>query len=197
MQTICAMKFNQPPSKKQLVTLSALILISFYYFTTPNEVLSIETSENIDDKLAENRRATEFFSDRDNLVNVLSVLAALPPSEPPSPLCQAPPVLPPTSCDDPGLGELMVTPRRLVTMILFSFELDTLEIAIREMMDIVDVIFLVEATKSHKGVNLTVYIFIHNFVLLLEAKAINVGKAKIHGPVQLCESVPGYSCRRG
>ena len=38
---------------------------------------------------------------------------------------------------------------------------------------------------------------IHNFVLLLEAKAINVGKAKIHGPVQLCESVPGYSCRRG
>ena len=191
------MKFNQPPSRKQLMTLSALILISFYYFTTPNEVLSIVTSANLEEKLDENRKAAEFFSDRDNLVNVLSVLAALPPGEPPSPLCQAPPVLPPTSCDDPGLGELMVTPRRLVTMILFSFELDTLEIAIREMMDIVDVIFLVEATKSHKGVKWHVYICIHTFVLLAEAKAINVGKDKIHGPVQLCESVPGHSCRRG
>ena len=157
MQSICAMKFNQPPSRKQLMTLSALILISFYYFTTPNEVLSIDTSANLEAKLTENRKAAEFYSDRDNLVNVLSVLAALPPPEPPSPLCQAPPVLPPTSCDDPGLGELLATPRRLVTMILFSFELDTLEIAIREMMDIVDVIFLVEATKSHKGVKLTVY----------------------------------------
>ena len=75
-----------------------------------------------------------------------------PPASPPSPLCAAPP-LPPAHCDDPGLGELLPSPRNLVTMILFSFEVDTLEIALKEMEDIVDVIFLVEATKSHKGVH--------------------------------------------
>ena len=201
MQKICAMNFNhlKPPSRKQWMTLSALIMISFYYITTPKNVISIDinTNANLEAKLAENRKVAEFFSDRDNLVNVLSVLAALPPPEPPSPLCRAPPVLPPTRCDDPGLGELMASPRRLVTMILFSFELDTLEVALREMMDIVDVIFLVEATKSHKGVKLTVYLsYISNFDKLAEAKAINVGKVKIHGTVQLCESVPGPSCCR-
>ena len=139
------------------MTLSALILISFYFFTTPKTVISIDndTSATMEAKLKANRKAADFFRDRDNLVNVLSVLAALPPPVPPSPLCKAPPVRPPTSCDDPGLGELMDTPRHLVTMILFSFEVDTLEIALREMIDIVDVIFLVEATKSHKGVILT------------------------------------------
>ena len=157
------MNFSQfkPHSRKQWMTFSALILISFYYFTTPKNVISIDndTSATIEAKLAANRKAAEFFRDRDNLVNVLSVLAALPPPVPPSPLCQAPPVRPPTSCEDPGLGELMDTPRHLVTMILFSFEVDTLEIALREMMDIVDVIFLVEATKSHKGVTFRAAIF--------------------------------------
>ena len=143
------------------MTFSALILISFYYFTTSKNVISIDndTSATMEAKLAANRKAAEFFRDRDNLVNVLSVLAALAPPVPPSPLCRAPPVRPPTRCEDPGLGELMVTPRHLVTMILFSFEVDTLEIALKEMMDIVDVIFLVEATKSHKGVKFRSEIF--------------------------------------
>ena len=142
------------PTRKQAITISALTLIAFY-FISPKAV-NVISINNIDAKreakLSENRKAVEFFKNRNNLVNVLSVLAAVPPASPPSPLCTAPP-LPPAHCDDPGLGELLPSPRNLVTMILFSFEVDTLEIALKEMEDIVDVIFLVEATKSHKGVH--------------------------------------------
>ena len=93
----------------------------------------------------------------DSPIPSLSHLASLPPPAPPPAHCSAPklPRLP--SCQgQPGLtGARLASPRRLVLMILFSFEVDTLEIALREMIDIVDVIFLVEATKSHKGVILT------------------------------------------
>ena len=37
-------------------------------------------------------------------------------------------------------------------MMLFSFEVDTLEIALREQQDYVDKIFIVEATTTTKGV---------------------------------------------
>ena len=40
----------------------------------------------------------------------------------------------------------------LVVMMMVMMQVDTLEIALHEMMDIVDIIFLVEATKTHKGV---------------------------------------------
>ena len=66
-------------------------------------------------------------------------------------------------------GEKLSAPRKLVTMMMFSFEViseyksyisqfshsqvDTLEIALRDHLDIVDKVFLVEATKSHKGVS--------------------------------------------
>ena len=37
-------------------------------------------------------------------------------------------------------------------MMLFGFEVDTLEIALREQSDLVDKIFVVESTFTHKGV---------------------------------------------
>ena len=37
-------------------------------------------------------------------------------------------------------------------MFLFGFELDTLEIALREQQDLVDKIFLVESSATHRGV---------------------------------------------
>ena len=37
-------------------------------------------------------------------------------------------------------------------MFLFGFEVDTLEIALREQQDLVDKIFLVESSATHRGV---------------------------------------------
>ena len=47
---------------------------------------------------------------------------------------------------------MLTEPRRLVLMFLFSFEVDVLEIALREQQDLVDKIFLVESSASHRGV---------------------------------------------
>ena len=38
-------------------------------------------------------------------------------------------------------------------MFLFGFELDVLEIALREQQDLVDKIFLVESSATHRGVS--------------------------------------------
>ena len=40
-------------------------------------------------------------------------------------------------------------------MFLFGFEVDTLEIALREQQDLVDKIFLVESSATHRGVCLS------------------------------------------
>ena len=40
----------------------------------------------------------------------------------------------------------------MMVMVMLMMQVDTLEIALHEMIDIVDIIFLVEATKTHKGV---------------------------------------------
>ena len=59
----------------------------------------------------------------------------------------------PSCSHQPGLtGEILVKPRKIVLMILFSFEVDTLEIALQEQQDLVDKIFIVESSASHKGV---------------------------------------------
>ena len=91
----------------------------------------------------------------DSPIPSLSRLAALPPPVPPPAKCSAPqmPHLP--SClGQPGLtGTRLATPKRLVLMILFSFEVDTLEIALREQLEHVDKIFIVEATTTTKGVS--------------------------------------------
>ena len=39
-------------------------------------------------------------------------------------------------------------PRKIVLIILFSFEVDTLEIALREQQEMVDKIFIVESSSS-------------------------------------------------
>ena len=91
----------------------------------------------------------------DSPIPSLSRLASLPPPAPPPAQCSSPmmPRLP--SCrGQPGLtGATLAAPRRLVLMILFSFEVDTLEIALREQLEHVDKIFIVEATTTTKGVS--------------------------------------------
>ena len=54
----------------------------------------------------------------------------------------------------PGLtGKMLDNPRRIILMFLFGFEVDVLEIALRQQQDLVDKIFLVESSSSHKGVS--------------------------------------------
>ena len=54
----------------------------------------------------------------------------------------------------PGLsGELLENPRKIILMIMFSFEVDTLEVALKEQQDLVDKIFIVESSATHKGVS--------------------------------------------
>ena len=43
----------------------------------------------------------------------------------------------------------------MILMILFGFEVDTLEIALREQCEVVDKIFVVESTYTHQGVEFT------------------------------------------
>ena len=50
-------------------------------------------------------------------------------------------------------GPLRPVPRRIVLMILFGFEVDTLEIALREQLGLVDKLFIVESSVTHKGVS--------------------------------------------
>ena len=51
-------------------------------------------------------------------------------------------------------GHLLPKPRQIVLLIKFGFDVDTLEIALREQIDLVNKVFLVESTKTHKGVNI-------------------------------------------
>ena len=87
----------------------------------------------------------------------LSYLASLPPPVPPSPTCSSPPPLPPpTTCpaatNTALTGERLHQPRQLVMMIMFGFEVDTLEIALREQLEYLDKVFIVESTLNQKGV---------------------------------------------
>ena len=78
---------------------------------------------------------------------------ALPPPLPPNPDCHPPPLPSYPECEDPGLtGARLPHPRKLVLMTLFSFEADTLEIMLKEQQDLVDFIFIVEASTTHRGV---------------------------------------------
>ena len=95
------------------------------------------------------------FQAYSDLIYILSNVSSLPPPSPPTSTCHPPPLpLRPDCSGQPGLtGEMMEQPRRLGLMILFSFEVDTLEIALREQHHLVDKVFLVESTKTHKGVS--------------------------------------------
>ena len=49
-------------------------------------------------------------------------------------------------------GERLKRKRKIILMLLFAFEVDTLEIALREQLEFVDKIFIVESSMSHKRV---------------------------------------------
>ena len=86
-------------------------------------------------------------------VSTLAGLAAISPPVPINDTCLRPALpLVPACTDSAFSGEPMVRPRKLVLMLLFGFEVDTLEIHLREASDLVDVIFLVESTATHHGV---------------------------------------------
>ena len=92
----------------------------------------------------------------------LSHLAAMSPPVPPSISCSPPaPLPPPPSCEadrNTGLtGQRLKEPRTLVMMSMFGFEVDTMEIALREQLDYLDMIFIVESTINQKGVRSNFY----------------------------------------
>ena len=90
----------------------------------------------------------------ENPILSLASLSALSPPISPHPSC-SPPTLPPIpSCaGQPGLtGERLAHERKVVLMMMFGFEVDTLEISLRSQLDWVDTVFLVEATSTTKGV---------------------------------------------
>ena len=59
----------------------------------------------------------------------------------------------PRPLSDHITGPVLLRPKRLVLMILFGFEVDTLEIALREQLKFVEKVFIVESTLTHKGVS--------------------------------------------
>ena len=75
-------------------------------------------------------------------------------------------------------GNILKKQRRIILLMLFGFEVDILEIALKQQQDLVDKIFLVESTKSHRGVRfyLNISRILSNF---LEFKTIDVGKIEI------------------
>ena len=80
-------------------------------------------------------------------------LAALAPPAPINESCHRPPLPRVPACLDSAFsGEALIRPRKLALMLLLGFEVDTLEIHLREAADLVDVIFLVESTSTHHGV---------------------------------------------
>jgi len=107
-----------------------------------------------------------------SLIEVLSAVASLPPHTPVSDSCQSPPQVSLPDCQgDPGLtGSRLQKPRRVALLLLFAFEVDTLEVALREQEDLVDHIFLVESRMSHKGTK----------------KAAALGNVEGHTKVLLC-----------
>ena len=101
----------------------------------------------------------------DDPISSLAAVASLAPPSPPNSSCQRPPLPSNPSCKDSAFtGKQLPRKRKIVHMLLFSFEVtpvsllilaqvDTLEIHLRETADLVDHYFLVEATITHKGEN--------------------------------------------
>ena len=86
-------------------------------------------------------------------VSTLAGLAALAPPAPINESCPRPPLPRVPACLDSAFsGEALIRPRKLALMLLLGFEVDTLEIHLREAVGLVDVIFLVESTSTHHGV---------------------------------------------
>mmetsp|Transcript_10582 Transcript_10582/g.65100 ORF Transcript_10582/g.65100 Transcript_10582/m.65100 type:complete len:488 (-) Transcript_10582:1068-2531(-) len=88
---------------------------------------------------------------KSQLLEALALVASLPPPHPINQSCTPPALDPhPTCTGGTGFtGTALPAPRRIIHMVLLGFETDTLEILLREELDVVDVIFLVESTRSH------------------------------------------------
>ena len=137
---------NSPcPAISLIILISSVVILAHYII---NKVTNKKTKSGL-----------SFHSSppiSNNPISSLASLASLPPPIPPSPTC-LPPTLPLVpSCDNQtGLtGELLTTPRQLVLIILFGFEVDTLEIALKEQLDLVTMVFIVEGTRTHRGVGI-------------------------------------------
>ena len=87
----------------------------------------------------------------------------------------------PTCKGQPGLsGERLNKPRKIVLMFLFGFEADVLEIALKQQHDLVDKIFLVESSSSHRGVSLSPYFIILKILQIFSDKQnADVGKTEV------------------
>ena len=119
------------------------IVVLFEYFLKQRHYSEVDES-----------KPGSYHKDRTKLLVSLAHVSSLPPPVPINHSCK-PPTLPeiPSCVDDTGLsGERLVGSRKLGLMILFAFEADTLEIALYDSLDLVDFVFIVEATKTHKGV---------------------------------------------
>ena len=104
------------------------------------------------------RISTRRDGSQDDLIELLANVSATAPPAEINQSCRAESLteIEDMVCDDkannPGLeGPRLSEPRKVVMMILFGFEVDTLEIALREQLDIVDKMFIVESTVTHKG----------------------------------------------
>ena len=89
---------------------------------------------------------------KQSLILLLQVVAAIPPPIPAKQKCIQPEKPKTIQCNETGLTHKLETQRRLALMLLFSFEVDTLVITLHEVLDLVDVVFLVESTLTHKAV---------------------------------------------
>ena len=94
----------------------------------------------------------------------------------------------PTCSGQPGLtGKRLEFPRKIVLLFLFGFEADVLEIALQQQHDLVDKIFLVESTQSHRGVgncSCSAY-HLYRQHIYLDNKTFIVGEVKIYQSLQL------------
>ena len=72
-------------------------------------------------------------------------------------------------------------------MTMFGFEVDTLEIALREQLDYLDMIFIIESTLNQKGVKLIFLFLLSLYLIILESKASSLGEDEVLGPVFFCE----------
>lgn len=86
-----------------------------------------------------------------DLIAGLLEFVSLEPRVPVSDQCQSPPALPPVDCaafPDGLTGVRRQAPVRFAHMIQFGFEVDVLEIHLRELYDVVDYFFILESTRA-------------------------------------------------
>ena len=126
-----------------------------------------------------------------DLIYILSNISATPPQEGVDHECKPPPLISDLRCEKhSGLkgklknkmngkgnqtsssGPILNKKRKIILLILFGFEVDTLEIALHEQLEFVDKVFIVESSLTHKGVKIlflaVLQTFIRNVVIVAE-----------------------------